>query len=531
MKAMDLSTLRLIGVRVLAGTSALLAAITAGGAFFTGREGGMIAAALAIAIAIYPGLAAIAGRVDQSARLAAAASVAAMPALMLFMFEGGAWQTDLHMIFFAALAMVVILCDWRAIALATAVVAVHHLVIGLAMPNWVFLNGGSFGRIVLHAVILLVEAATLAWIAQGVVTLITTMEESERQRLASRAEADAERARTTEELTSVVSHLEGGLTRLAAGDLTRTIDVTFPPAFTSLRRNFNDALASLADLIRVLAEKAEAIDSGSREIAQASEDLARRTEVSAAGLQQSTAAIGKMQKRLRAGADAAQATVERADRTLAVVGDGRTIAEGAAQAMNGVSESAKGIDGVIEGLDKIAFQTRVLAMNAAVEAGRAGEAGRGFAVVADLVSSLAMRAEAEAGRAREQLTATQHEITIAVDMVGKVDGALGGIVSEVSEVHALLRTIAEDNEAQASTISEISTAIQAMDTATQQNAAMVEQTSAAARNLSEQVGGLTQSAGRFEVADKPASAGTPGWERQADVAATAAAEARALALA
>lgn len=503
MKAMDLDALRLIGVRLLAGTTALLAAITVAGAVFTGRDGGMIASALAVSLAIYPALAAWAGRIDQTARLSAAASASQLPALMLFVFQGAAWQTDLHMAFFAALAMVVILCDWRAIALGTAVVAVHHLVIGLAMPNWVFLNGGSLGRIVLHAVILLVEAGTLAWISQAVVNLIATMEEGERQRLAVRAEADAERARATEELTTVVANLEQGLTRLAAGDLTRNIDVSFPQAFVTLRSNFNDAVASLAHLIRVLAEKAEAIDGGSREIAQASEDLARRTESSAAGLQQSTAAIGEMQSRVRAGADSALATVERADRTLSVVAEGRSVATGAAQAMNGVFQSAKGIDSVIEGLDKIAFQTRVLAMNAAVEAGRAGEAGRGFAVVADLVSSLAMRAEEEARRAREQLTATQGEITVAVEMVGKVDDVLGRIVSDVNDVHALLRGMADDNQAQASTIGQISAAITAMDLATQQNAAMVEQTSAAARNLTDQVTGLTQSAERFRVAHAP----------------------------
>src|SRR6201991_336499 len=131
--------------------------------------------------------------------------------------------------------------------------------------------------------------------------------------------------------------------------------------------------------------------------------------------------------------------------------------------MTRVAESAKGIDSVIEGLDKIAFQTRVLAMNAAVEAGRAGEAGRGFAVVADLVSALAMRAEEEAGRARDQLTATQTDIVTAVDMVQRVDGALAGISESVGEVHQLLGNMAEDNRAQSTAIGEISSAIALMD--------------------------------------------------------------------
>ena len=380
----------------------------------------------------------------------------------------------------------------------------HHLAIGMAMPAWVFPNGGSFARILLHAVILLIEAATLAWVARNVVSLIAAIEQAELQRRDTQVAIDAERSRQTEELTAVISNLEGGLTRLAAGDLTRDIAAEFPQAYATLRTNFNAALESLRELIGAIGERAVRIKGGSHEIAQASEDLARRTEANAASLEQTAAAIHQMDARLTGGAAAAQRTLQRADRTLDNVASGRSTADDAMQAMTSVAEGAEGIDDVIEGLDKIAFQTRVLAMNAAIEAGRAGEAGRGFAVVADLVSALAMRAEEEAGRAREQLTATQSDITVAVDLVRKVDDALAEIVSDVAEVNALLRDQAKDNQAQAETIGEISTAITAMDQATQQNAAMVEETSAAARNLTAEVAELTEQAERFAIADAPA---------------------------
>ncbi|GLI99067.1 methyl-accepting chemotaxis protein [Sphingobium sp. BS19] len=311
--------------------------------------------------------------------------------------------------------------------------------------------------------------------------------------------ADAEAAKAQEDQNFVTETICHNLDKVSRGDLTAMIVAEFPPAYATLRQNFNEAITNLRELIGSVIESAAAIKTGSSEIAQASEDLARRTESNAASLEETAAAMGQMDHRLKATATSADSTLVRADGAIATVSGGRSIADEAMQAMNRVSDSAKGIDSVIEGLDKIAFQTRVLAMNAAVEAGRAGDAGRGFAVVADLVSALAMRAEEEAGRARDQLTATQTDIGSAVGMVQRVDSALSDISGDVGEVHALLRSMAADNQAQASAVTQISAAIGAMDTATQQNAAMVEETSAAARNLSQEVLALSEQAARFNV--------------------------------
>ncbi|MFZ2980026.1 MAG: methyl-accepting chemotaxis protein [Sphingobium sp.] len=303
------------------------------------------------------------------------------------------------------------------------------------------------------------------------------------------------------EQREVVDTLSTHLEELSAGDLMAAIETDFPFEYATLKTNFNAALDNLRALISSVSESASTIGTGSSEIAHASEDLARRTESNAASLEETSAAVTQMDGRLQATAAAAMSTVSRANQAIETVGSGRSIAAEAVQSMGRVSESAKGIDNVIEGLDKIAFQTRVLAMNAAVEAGRAGDAGRGFAVVADLVSALAMRAEEEAKRARDQLTATQTEIVIAVKAVQKVDGALEGISSDVGQVHELLATIASDNQAQSVAVTQISAAIRTMDQSTQQNAAMVEETSAAARNLNGEVSMLTDAAGKFNIHD------------------------------
>ena len=320
-----------------------------------------------------------------------------------------------------------------------------------------------------------------------------------REAAVEKQKTDAAKKLADAEQQRVVETLEANLGKLAQGDLTSQISEAFSPAYESVKVNFNAAVSELRNLIGTVMESAATIRTGSGEIAQASEDLARRTEANAASLEETSAAVTQMDGRLKATAASAGRTVSRADGAIATVSGGRAIADEAVQAMTRVADSAKGIDSVIEGLDKIAFQTRVLAMNAAVEAGRAGEAGRGFAVVADLVSALAMRAEEEAGRARDQLTATQTDIVAAVEMVQKVDSALADISGDVSEVHTLLAEMATDNQAQSTAITEISIAIGTMDQSTQQNAAMVEETSAAARNLSGEVAALSEQASKFNV--------------------------------
>jgi len=325
---------------------------------------------------------------------------------------------------------------------------------------------------------------------------------------AFRGQLDAAEAAKEAQTRLIVESIGEGLDSLALGDLTATIQADLTGPFAGLKRSFNDALGSLRDLIGTVTVSATNIRTGAAEIAQASEDLARRTEGNAASLGETAGSVTVLDDRLRAVAAAATRTVGSADEAMTVVKDGRDTAGRATNAMQRVSESAQGIDGVIEGLDKIAFQTRVLAMNAAVEAGRAGEAGRGFAVVADLVSALAMRAEEEAKRAREQLGVTQTEVGIAASMVGEVDAALVRIAGAVDNVHGLLAQMAGENEAQASAVHEINDSVATMDRATQQNAAMVEQTSAAARNLLNEVERLTAQAEQFRT-DASAAAVAP----------------------
>jgi methyl-accepting chemotaxis protein len=501
MTELSLDAMRRGGMKLLAVLMGVMALVTVAGTFFIDVRNETLAAGLALALPAWPIWLALAGRIDAVARMSVTMTMVAQPAVMLFLFQGQPWQVDLHMLFFAALATTAMLCDWRALVAGAGVVALHHLGVGMLVPGWVFLNGGGIGRILLHAVILIAETGALVFLAARMAGLIDALNAGARQRAEIEAQTARERARHEAELTATLETVSGSLAALAKGNLSVSLAGRLPTAYAALEQDFTLAIDSLSKLIGSVGQGAEAIHLASTEIAAASEDLARRTESTAHSLEQTSEAIGQMDHRLKAIANRADGIVARADEAIHTVRESRGVADEVVHAMGRVSESARGIDGVIEGLDKIAFQTRVLAMNAAVEAGRAGEAGRGFAVVADLVSALAMRAEEEAKRAREQLTVTQDDIQNAVGAVEKVDGALGSISEHVEQVHELLGAMAEDNQTQADAIGRISSAVSTMEATTSRNAAMVEETSATARKLNDEVESLAGSAARFQITD------------------------------
>ncbi|GAA4034910.1 methyl-accepting chemotaxis protein [Sphingomonas rosea] len=310
-----------------------------------------------------------------------------------------------------------------------------------------------------------------------------------------RAAADR---RDAAEKAQMIDALAGHLRRMSDGDLRQVLENELEGEFGSIGDNLNRAILSLRDMVQHVVGNAGSIRVAAREIADASSDLSSRTQSNAAAIEQTTAALTDVDKRVASTRDAAQSTAQSAGSARTAVELGRDKARSAATTMEEVREAAASVDGVMEALDRIAFQTRVLAMNAAVEAGHAGEAGKGFAVVADLVSQLATRAEQEARNAREQLTTTTDRIAVAAASVGEVEDQFAAIVTDVVKVADLIEGLTSDARAQSEAIAEISSAMRQMDISTQQNAAMVEETSAAAAMLLRDAEDLVERAETFK---------------------------------
>ncbi len=321
------------------------------------------------------------------------------------------------------------------------------------------------------------------------------------------------RQQASAEQRLVVAALTEGLERMANKDLEYRVTETFPESYEALRRNYNAAVQALASALRTVRVGATSVQGSIGEIRAAADDLAARNEVQASRITETAGALNAVTaivSETAAGAVAVQKAVAAA-RSEAT--DGGEVVERAIEAMALIETSAKEIGQIIAVIDGIAFQTNLLALNAGVEAARAGEAGRGFAVVATEVRALAQRSADAAQSIKELITTSGVQVGAGVALVGQSGEKLGGIVRRVAEINALIDGIASSATRQAENLVGVNSAMGDMERMTQQNAAMVEQSSAATRSLSTEAQLLTELVATFRTRDaagRPARVAQPG---------------------
>jgi methyl-accepting chemotaxis protein len=321
------------------------------------------------------------------------------------------------------------------------------------------------------------------------------MTEEERKRNAQVERAKAEAAATA------TKGLGEGLKHLADGDLTFQLTQSFAPEFEQLRNDFNDAVAQLADTLRSVADASNAIDNGSREVSSSADDLSKRTEQQAASLEETAAALDQITVNVANSskrAEEARKIAVQANESAAA--SGRVVAN-AVDAMQRIEQSSDQISNIIGVIDEIAFQTNLLALNAGVEAARAGEAGKGFAVVAQEVRELAQRSAQAAKEIKDLIRNSSVEVENGVKLVSETGEALQTIETYIITVNQHMDSIATSAKEQSVGLAEVNTAVNQMDQVTQQNAAMVEETSAAGATLASECGKLRGLISQFQLSN------------------------------
>ncbi len=288
--------------------------------------------------------------------------------------------------------------------------------------------------------------------------------------------------------------------RLAQGDLANPIQPAGNFETVQLLQSMARMQSSFSGIVRDVKTNADEVSSTSAQIAQGNLDLSNRTEQQAGALQQTAATMEQLGSNVRNNADNAQQANTLALGATSVAVKGGEMMGQVVQTMNGINDSAKKIADIIGVIDGIAFQTNILALNAAVEAARAGEQGRGFAVVASEVRNLAQRS-AEAARQIKVLISTSVErVDQGTLQVGQAGKTMDEIVSAIRQVAAIVTEISAASAEQSAGVNEVGQAVSQMDHATQQNAALVEESAASAANLTLQAQQLVSTVAAFRLA-------------------------------
>ncbi len=461
-----------LGNRDLLGDQLLLIAIalSALGAIVLGFQF-VEATAAFIGVALLVGVAGLAFALARGTLTSRLLLTACLVGLVILHIQLSRGTTEYHFGVFASLALVMVYLDWRPILLTAGLFALHHVLFDRLLAaglGFYCLNEPDFGRILLHALYVVVQTALELLLVRGM----------------------AQAASEGQELQQMVHRINqaDGIS-LQLGNL---------QVRTALGQALQDALQRMQGAVGTVNQVAASIRIASAEIASGDRDLSVRSESAASSIEQTAASMEELTSSVRQTADATREAMTMAVESAAVAQRGGEVVGQVVSTMNEINQSSQKIGDIIGVIDGIAFQTNILALNAAVEAARAGEQGRGFAVVATEVRSLAQRSALAAKEIKDLIGASVDKVEQGTRLVQSAGSTIADVVSHSRRVSTLMNDINRLSSEQSEGIGQVNQAISQIDEMTQRNAAMVEQSMAAAESLQDQAVQLVEAVKVFK---------------------------------
>lgn len=515
-----ISDIRNIGMKVLIALLWINAALVITRAFVVGHDQTTV---LAVGAIVMAGMGTLSWRYDKNGTIARATmglTQAALVSLLVASFSGSNLQIDMHMYFFAMLAICAAVVDWRPILAFTGLTAVHHTVLYFLIPAVVFPGESSIIRVGLHAVILVAEAGvllaltTMMWksfasASEAITGAHAAQAEAEKHShsaevaqnevVAAQQQRDEEKAQETAKLQDVIDALGTGLSKLAQGDVTYRMREQFEGPFEQLTEDFNASVRKLEFALSSVSQTAKHLSRGTGEMSQSSDELAHRAEQQAAALNETGIAVENISTSIEKTSQKANEAGTRVADTKEKTAHSAKIVANAISAMDEIKQSSEQVGQIITVIDEIAFQTNLLALNAGVEAARAGEAGKGFAVVAQEVRELAGRSANAAKEIQQLIDKSEKQVANGVSLVNDTGATLKVIEEEVFNINDLISEMASTFNEQASGVREVNVAVSEMDGVTQQNAHMAKQSTQSIQELSNEAERLIEALAVFTV--------------------------------
>lgn len=406
----------------------LVASLTLGGTMFFPV---LVIGAL---VNVPPTMMALRRRYDAEARMTLGVPAAVMPALLVFLLQGHPWQMDAHMFFFVASAALVMVADWKPILLATLLTALHHLALEWMAPQWVFTGSGNVGRVIFHAVAVLLQFGALSLVTTQLVRLFASHATALTQARASATLAEQERHRTEEAMAQARAAEERATRERQAREAqaARVAEERRGELIT-LAREFDRSVSSV---VKVIGQAIDRLDEAAVRLEDASGEATRDAVNVAAGASQAASDIAHVAASIRSLSGSIRTVAATADEQTKVTAAATAEAERTVLTIQTLEDRAIQIEGFLDDIQQIAAKTTLLSLNATIEAARAGEAGRGFSVVAGEIKSLS----AETGRASGRI---RHLVAGIRDGVAETGQRLTGVNGAIGEVSAAATSIAE----------------------------------------------------------------------------------------